>query len=280
MAPKALHAALCAALMFGSALSLAACGNTEKKNGQPLARVNGTEIALTQVHKELRRAGIRPELQDAASRQLLESLIDRQLILAEAIRNKIDRDTDVVQKIERAKTQIITQAYLQRLNTRITKPSADEIDSFYLKHQEYFTQRKQFDVQQIVIATRDFDNELKLVTDSANSLYEIEAWLDQHDVRYVRGQLSRSSADLPEQMVAKLKKMRKGQMFIVNEGESTLINRIADVRFEPITAKIAAPQIEQYLLDERINEATEAEIARLRASAKIEYLDTPALAIR
>lgn len=270
---------LCAFLVLGTALGLSACGNKEKKAGQTLVKVNGAEITVLQLNDELQRAGVKPEQQEIASKQLLESLIDRQLVLAEAMRNEIDRSTEVVQAIERAKTQIITQAYLRSINSKIAKPSVTEIDDYYQKHPEYFSERKQFDVQQLVIATRDFSNDLRSVVDSAKSLDTVAGWLDGHQVRYVRGQLSRSTTDLPEHMVAKLKDMQKGQIFIVNEGESSMINQISNIRISPISAKIAAPQIEQYLFNKKTQEMAQAEITHLRASAKIEYVNAPAPSI-
>jgi EpsD family peptidyl-prolyl cis-trans isomerase len=267
---------LCMALLLGTALALSACGNKEKKAGQTLVRVNGVDITVLQVNDELKRAGVKPEQQEVATKQLLESLIDRQLVLAEAMRNEIDRTTDVVQAIERAKAQIIAQAYLKSIDSKITKPSASEINDYYQKHPEYFAQRKQFDVQQLVIATKDFSNDLRQVVDTTKSLEGIAAWLDKHDVRYVRGQLSRSTTDLPEYIVVKLKEMQKGQIFIVNEGEGSMINLITNIRIAPVSEKTAAPQIEQYLFNKKTKEVAEAEITHLRASAKIEYLNASA----
>jgi len=267
---------LCVGLLLGAALGLSACSDKEKRAGQTLVRVNGADITVLQVNDELKRAGVKAEQQEVATKQLLESLIDRQLILAEAMRNEVDRTTEVVQAIERAKAQIISQAYLKSINSKISKPSVSEIDDYYQKHPEYFAQRKQFDVQQLVIASKDFSSDLRLVVDSAKSLDEIAAWLDKHDVHYVRGQLSRSTTDLPEQIVIKLKEMQKGQVFIVHEGESSKINLITSIKVVPVSAKIASPQIEQYLFNKKIKDAADAEITHLRASAKIEYLNASA----
>jgi EpsD family peptidyl-prolyl cis-trans isomerase len=260
-------------LVFGTTLGLAACGNKTEGAARPLARVNGTEITLTQFNDELKREGVKPEHQEGATRQLLESLIDRHLLLAEAMRSGIDHSADVVQAIEHAKMQIITRAYIERLGANVTRPSLAEIADYYQKHPEYFVQRKQFDVQQLVVAARDFSNDLRSVVDSARSLDSVAAWLDKHNVPYVRGQLSRSTTDLPEQMAAKLKSVRTGQVFIVTEGEHSQINLIINIKTDPITAKSATPQIEHYLFNKRIKEAAEAEIKRLRASARIEYLN-------
>jgi peptidyl-prolyl cis-trans isomerase C len=271
-----LKSALLVVLLLGTTLSLSACWNKEKKAGQTLVRVNGKEITVLQVNDELKRANVKPEQQEAATKQLLESLIDRQLLLDEAMKNEVDRTTGVVQAIERAKKQIITQAYLRSISSTIAKPTAVEIDEYFKKHPEYFTQRKQFDVQQLVMSTRDFGNELRSVVDSAKSLDEISSWLDAHDVQYARGQLTRSTTDLPEKIVAKLKEMHKGQIFIVNEGENSMINLITNIKISPVSAQTAAPQIEQFLFNKKVREAAEAEIKHLRATAKIEYLNAAA----
>jgi peptidyl-prolyl cis-trans isomerase C len=270
--PIALKKLLSAFLMLGCALGLAACGHKEESAGQSLVRVNGAEITVLQLNDELKRAGLKPEQQEANTKQLLESLIDRQLLYAEAIRNEIDRTAGVVQAIERAKKLIITQAYLKSLDAKISRPSIAEINDYYHKHPEYFAERKQFEVQQLVISTKDLSNELRLVVDSTKSLDGVVAWLDKHDVSYVRGQISRSTTDLPQQMVAKLRAMHKGQKFIVDEGENSMINLITNIKTNPIAANTAAPMIEQYLYNQKISRAEKAEIAHLRASAKIEYL--------
>jgi peptidyl-prolyl cis-trans isomerase C len=70
--------------------------------------------------------------------------------------------------------------------------------------------------------------------------------------------------------------MQKGQLFIVNEGENSMINSIADIKDSPVTAKNAAPQIEQYLLNKKTKEVADAEITHLRSMAKIEYLNASA----
>lgn len=272
--------ALCGALMLTIAASLVACGKKEIKAGQALVRVNGEEITMLQINDELSQAGISAEEQAVATKQLLESLIDRQLITAEAVRNKIDRTPEIMQAIERAKTEIIAQAYLERIAAKIDKPSMAEINDYYQKHPEYFAQRKQFDMQQLIISTRDLSVELKAIIDAAKSLDTIAAWLDDHNIRYARGQFSRNSIDLPEQMISKLKDMKKGQLFIVSEGANSLLNAISDIKDSPVTVTNAVPQIEQYLINKKSREMADAEIAHLRSLAKIEYLNAPVLTAR
>lgn len=267
---------LSGSLLLLTVVSLSACVNKENKAGQTLARVNGEEITMLQINDELRRAGVKAAQQEAATRQLLESLIDRQLLTEEAMRNKIDRTPDVMQAIAHAKAQILAQAYLGSIMNKVSKPSMSEIEEYFHKHPEYFSRRKQYDMQQLIVATRDLSNDLKLAIDSAKSLDDVVIWLDSHNVKYARGQLSRSSADLPEQMLNKVKEIKNGQLFIVNEGDNSLLNSISTIKDSPVTVKNAAPQIEQYLINKKSREAANIEIAHLRSSARIQYLNTTA----
>lgn len=263
---------LCVVLALGTAFGLSACGSKEKKDGQVLVRVNGEEITVLQVNDELMRAGVKADQQEAATKQLLESLIDRQLLTDEAMRSNIHRTPEVMQAIERAQAQIIAQAYLRSIETKIAKPSMAEIKDYFQKHPEYFIQRKQYGMQKIVIATKDFSDELKLAIDSVKSLDKVAIWLDRHNIRYARSQISLSTTELPELMVEKLKDMQKSQLFSVNEGENSLLISLINVKDSPVAIKDAAPLIEQYLINKKTTEAVEAEIAHLRSLAKIEYL--------
>lgn len=276
--PAPYRRGFCVIGMFAIAVGLAACGSkdAEKKPGQALVRVNGEEITALQLNDELSRANVPPGQQEAATRQLLESLIDRQLVLAEAGRNKMDRTPDVMKAIERAKAQIIAQTYVQSITSKLAKPSIAEVDDYFQKHPEFFSQRKQFDMKQLVMSSNDASDNFKRALDAAKSLDEVAAWLEKNGVRHARGQLSRSSTDMPPEMSAKLLTMPKTQLFVVREGGNTLINAIIDVREAPVSAKDAAPQIEKFLINKKIKEAMDAEIAHLRSSAKIEYLGASA----
>ncbi len=259
-------------------VGFSACGSEQKERepGQVLVRVNGEEITISQLNDELMRTGIQAGQHETVSKQLLESLIARQLTLAEGIRNKLDRTPEVMQTIERTKAQAIAQAYLQRITSKIAYPSKSEIDEYFQKHPEFFTQRKQFDMTRLLIATKDLSNELKSTLDTASSLDDVAAWLDGHDVKYVRNQVSRTTADLPVEMTAMFQEENKGKIFIINEQENSSLISVNAIRNNPVTAVAAAPQIEQYLINKKRIEAAEAEITRLRSLAKIEYLNDSA----
>lgn len=265
---------LCAGLIVAAA-GLSACGNKAKeaKPGQALASVNGAEITVMQLNEELQRAGVGPSQQEAASKQLLQALIDRQLLQNEAAREKIERDPKVMQSIERAKSLIVAQEYLRKRIGNPPKPTATEVEDYFNKNPQFFAQRKQFNMNELVIATGDLTPALKAAADATKSLDDVAVWMDAHKVRFARSQVARSTADISPEMSDRLLRMPKGQLFIVKEGERTLLISIAEIREAPVPLAVAAPQIEQFLVNKRNKESAAAELARLRAAAKIEYLN-------
>jgi peptidyl-prolyl cis-trans isomerase C len=270
-----------AMMVLIAAASLSACGDKDKKSGQALVSVNGEEITALQLNEELQRSGAQAAQQETARKQLLDALIDRQLLLNEAAKDKTDRDPKVMQAIERAKSLIIAQAYMQKRVGSVAKPTQAEVNDYFNKHPEFFTHRKQFDMNQLIIATKDLDDPLKKAMDDAKSLDEVSAWLESHSIKFARNQVSRTTADLAPELGAKLQGMPKGQLFIIREGERSMLISIADIKEVPVTLEVAGRQIEQYLMNTRTKEAAANELKRLRSTAKIEYLsekDKPVLA--
>ncbi|MCX7221094.1 MAG: EpsD family peptidyl-prolyl cis-trans isomerase [Burkholderiales bacterium] len=265
---------LAAMALLASVTCLTACGSKEKVASQSLAVVNGQEITVHQMNDELMRSNVQipAEQKELASKQLLESLIDRQLLQGQAVKDKVDRDPAVMQAIERAKSQIVAQAYLEKRLAANAKPTKDEIKTYFNQHPEIFSQRKIFDMSQLIFAKKDFSSELKVLIGESKSLEEVASWLTLHKMEFVRSKMVKSTLEMPLELVSKLQSMKKGQLMVVQEGDRNVIVAINQVKEVPVTLEIAEPQIGQFLFDQSNKLASQAELARLRADAKIEYL--------
>ncbi|MGZ3180905.1 MAG: EpsD family peptidyl-prolyl cis-trans isomerase [Telluria sp.] len=266
--------ALCAAVIVAMA-ALAGCSKkaAEHKPGQALASVNGQEITVLQLNEEMQRNNVPPQQQEVAKQQILQALVDRQLLQSEAEKEKLDRDPNVVQAIERAKSMIIAQAYLQKHVGQVAKPTKQEVEDYYNKNPQFFANRKQFAMNELLLASRDMSDEAKKAAEQSKSLDEFAAWLDAHNVKYGRGSVVRTTADMPPELSGRIAALPKGQIFIVKEFDRTLVLAVNDTKEAPVTLATAAPQIEQFLLNKKNKEAADAEVARLRQTAKIEYLN-------
>jgi hypothetical protein len=81
---------------------------------------------------------------------------------------------------------------------------------------------------------------------------------------------------MPPEMSTKLLNLPKGRLFIVNEGENTLLISLVAIKDSPVSANDAAPQIAEYLFKSKAKEMANTEIAHLRSLAKIVYLGASA----
>jgi peptidyl-prolyl cis-trans isomerase C len=260
----------CALAVVIGALALAACGSKDAKPGQSLVRVGDAEVTVHQLNDELARLD---RVDAAARKEVLDGLIDRQLLQGEATRAKLDRGPEVMQAIERAKAQILAQAYLKSKLASIGKPTTSEVEAYFRANPALFSQRKVFELKELLIASKDFNERVQAAMDAAKSADEMAAWLDAHNVQYGRRQATRNTAEMPLQMTAKLQAMQKGQSFIVKQSDRSLLAFINDIQDNPVTLAAAEQSIEQFLTNQKRAEVQKAELARLRAATKIDYLD-------
>ena len=269
-------------LALAMAVSLPACDSSKKttketkvEHAVPLVKVNDVDIFLLQPANDLTSSEHQSAAtKEAVNKKMLEMMIDRQLLQSEALHNNLDRDPKVIQAIEHAKTEILAQAYLESKFAAVGASGKSEINAYFKAHPELFTQRKVFYMNELLVATKDFSAQLKSTLDSAKSIEQVAAWLDRHHVRYERNQVARSTADLAPEMITKLKTMRRNQLFVIDAGEYSMLDAIYDVKSSHVTAEAAAPQIEEYLRNKKRKEIGDVELARLRASAKIVYVNS------
>jgi peptidyl-prolyl cis-trans isomerase C len=259
--------------------AVSACNDhdQEKNTSKVLVQVNGDDITARQLEAELWSAGgtSAPVRQPAVRKQALEALIDRQVLLDEAIRNKIDRDPKVIQIVDRLKTQAIVQAYLESKAANVATASKSEMDAYFDAHPELFAHRKVLDVTQLTVAAKDFSTPLKVAMDRARSLDQVALWLRQHHIDYTKNQRSYSSAELPVEMLGRLRNLDRSRLFVMQDkdGGQAQLCVLNDVRDNPVSRDAASAQIERYLLNKKMQDVAAAEVARLRASAKLVYLE-------
>lgn len=267
----------CALIALAIGAGLSGCGDKshDSKASQSLVSVNGKEITVHQLNEELARANVQPAQKDQASKQILNALVDRQLLEQAALKAKVDRDPNVMQAIERAKSQIIAQAYLQGKVANVGKPEKAEVEAFYKQNPALFAERKLVEMEQLLIDSRHINDEFKSALGNFKTLQEVAVWLDAKGIQYDRGEVARSVAELPPQISERLKDARKGQLFVIGMGPRTMLVLMDSVKDSPVSLIDASAQIEQSIINKKRKEAGELEIKRLRDDAKIEYLSQP-----
>ncbi|WP_394458648.1 EpsD family peptidyl-prolyl cis-trans isomerase [Roseateles sp. BYS180W] len=258
------------------ALTLTACGKSdgEKKASQTAVRVNSEEVTVHQINYVLQRQqGIRPEQQEAATKQILERLIDQELAVQKAQDLKLDRDSNVVQQVEYAKREILARAYAEKISQSASKPSADEVTKYYDANPALFKERRVYNFQEIGIeANAEKQAAVRDKLRQAKSIQEFVEYLKAEQIRFGVNQTVRPAEQLPLSSVESMSRLKDGDSIVNSTANGLQVLHLAASKVQSITLEQAKPAIEQFLLNQRKGELMKADIKQLRDSAKIEYI--------
>ncbi len=263
------------AALVSSAVLLAACGDKkEKAASQTAAKVNKAEVTVHQINFVLQQQrNLRPEQADAASKQILERLIDQELALQKADDMKLDRDPRVVQQLEAAKREIIARAYLEKVGEAAPKPSPEEIKKYYDEKPALFKERRIYSIQEIAIEAKpDQVPVLRAKLTASKNVAEFVEYLKANDFKFAGNQAVRAAEQLPLQSLDAMSKLSDGQAMLNQAPNGVQVVVLAGSRSQPVSEEQARPAIEQYLLNERKRKLIEEDVKAMRTAAKIEYV--------
>lgn len=262
-------------LAVSAALVLAGCG--EKKSGvasQTAAKVNKEEITVHQINFVLQQQrGLKPEQADAASKQILERLIDQELAVQKAGELKLDRDPRVMQQLEAAKREIIARAYLEKAGEAAAKPTPEEVAKYYEDNPALFKDRRVYNLQEITIEAKPEQvPELKARLEASKSVNDFVEYLKSADFRFSGNQAVRAAEQLPLASLRTFAALKDGQALLNATPTGAQVIVLAGSRSQPVTLDQARPAIEQYLLNERKRDLITKDLKSMRDAAKIEYV--------
>lgn len=268
-------AAALAVVALATLLALAGCEDKKRVGGgQPAAKVNKEEIGADQVNLVLQQQrGIKPEQADAASRQILERLIDHELAAQKAVEAKIDREPQVVQKLEAARREVLARAYFDKVGEAAAKPTPEEVARYYDDNPALFKERRIYSLQEIVVEARPEQvAELKSKLGEAKNIAEFVEFLKANDYRFAGNQAVRAAEQLPLASLRAISGLQVGQALLNVTPNGATVVVVAAARSQPVTLDQARPAIEQFLLNERKRELVAKDLKSVREAAKIEYL--------
>ena len=251
------------------------CGEKkDKAASQTAAKVGKDEITVHQINFVLQQQrNLRPEQTDAATRQILDRLIEQQLALQKVDELKLDRDPRVVQQLEAARREILARAYVEKIGEAAPKPTAEEIKKYYDDKPELFRERRVYSIQEIAVEARpDQVQELRAKLADAKSINEFVDYLKAAGLRFSGNQAVRAAEQLPFNTLEAMSKMKDGQAMVVPSPTGATVIVLAGSRMQPATEEQSRPAIEQFLLNERKRKLVEEDMKTLRAAAKVEFV--------
>ncbi len=260
------------------ALGLAACGGGggPAKTSQVAVKINSDEITVQQVNEQLARlpAGVTPDKMAPATRQILDSLVNQQLLVQQALERKLDRDPQILGALEAARLNILAQAYVQRVIAPQAKPTEQETRKYYADNPALFAERKVYRLQELSIeANADQEKAIETAASGAKSLKQLADYLRDKKIPFAADSGVRTAEQLPLGQLTQIAALKPGQLLVF----PTSPNRVSAIEVlateaQPVDDKKAAPIIEQFLTNRKQQELARTELKRLHDAAKLEYV--------
>ncbi len=242
--------------------------------GEVVAKVNGDELTQGQLAIALQKQrGMRPDAGDAASRQVLDQLIDEQIVAQKAIAAKLDKDPKVIEQIETARRDILAHRFIEQAAETAAKPAGDAVQKFYDSRPALFAQRKVYTLQRLDIQVPDDRrSEVDTRVSSFKTVAELTNWLKSQKLQFTARQEQDASEQLPANMLEKLASMKDGESTVVPSQFGVAAVTLISSAAAPKTLAEARPAIEQFLSNQGRRELIVNLQKTLRDGAKVEYL--------
>jgi EpsD family peptidyl-prolyl cis-trans isomerase len=259
---------------------LAACGRADEGAAAPAsqvaAKVGDSEISVHQINQALSRTPVNAgskEAVQAASRQVLERLIDQQLAVDQATEQKLHRSPDVVAQLEAARREVLARAYLQQVVSASAKPTDEEVRRYYQENPALFSERRIFNLQEIRVPQAETVREgLQAMAAEGKRVEEVAEWLRSRGVSFGGGTATRSAEQLPLDLLPRVHALKDGQSLLVESDEGATYVRLVASRQAPVSEEAAMPGITQFLGNRVAAQTMSNEIKRLRAATTITYV--------
>ena len=260
-----------------AALLLSGCDQIKKltgggkPSGQVVATVDGEEITSLELRGELGGFGSRdPELMKAAQQQALQQVVLRKLMAQEARKAKLDKTADYTLQKHRGEEALLAGLYQRKLASEVAQPSRQEGEAYVAGHPDMFAGRRVLFVNQVIAAPNKIPPEslrpLKTL-DAVRSLLEAEG------VQYQENAVVLDTLSANPQLVALIKGLPPGEIFVVPQQGSLLFNQITGERSTPFRGDMAVA----YAVNQLRSQASQTTIGkrlealRKAADSKIVY---------
>jgi EpsD family peptidyl-prolyl cis-trans isomerase len=259
-------ALLCAANLIG-------CSRVGGDATQVAAKVNDTEISLSQLQHVLQRQPAAPaERADTQARRALEGIIDQELAAQAARQQGLDKDPRIVQALEAAKREMLARAYQDTVSEKAALPSSDEVDRYYDSQPALFSQRRYYTLQEMAVeGTPEQLIPLQKRVAEAIGAARVSELLRESHLRFTSRQITVSPEDVPLALLGKLAEMREGQSVMLAQPAAARVLTVVSVTPAPLTREAARPAIQVYLTNEHKRQTVLQALKETRESARIEY---------
>jgi EpsD family peptidyl-prolyl cis-trans isomerase len=222
------------------AMLLAGCGKKGAEPavvGQVIAHVGPDDVTQQELDNELRLANVPADKRsDAIIKAALSRVVERKYLVQQAIAAKLDREPTVHLDLLRSREQILAGAFVQRdLSAKMSSISKNEVDSYIQGHPKQFDQRELFQVDQISFTSPKDVEALAAATKDFKSLDQVQAKLNEMNIKFSRGTATLDSATMPAEMLKVLDARKPDDIYFIRSRGSASFFKVTSVDPKPFT---------------------------------------------
>lgn len=266
---KAIVRAALIAVLTGAPLLLSACGKGGgDPTGQVVATVDGQEITKRDLVAEFQAANVQPSEDPKVRSAVLEQIIQRKLLAAEAVDQKIDKSPEFLAAVQCDHDGLLVGLLSKRRIAMAPTPSSAEASKFIADNPQMFANRQLLLVNQLQAPSAGINPKS---LEQYTQMSQIIDLFRQQKRKFNTRQTVMDTANMPAQMAAKITAMAPTDLFIVSQGDAITVNAIVKSEAQPVPeAKRAdvAKQMIQRLGEQKV---MKAELDKRRQAAKIDY---------
>ena len=223
-----------------AAMLLAGCGKKQEAQavvGQVIAHVGPDDVTQQELDNELRLANVPADKRsDEVVKAALSRVVERKYLVQQALAAKLDREPTVHLDLLRAREQILAGAFAQRdLSTKMSTVSKNEIDGYIQAHPKQFDQRELFQIEQISLTTPKDVEALAAATKDFKSLDQVEAKLNEMNLKFSRGSATLDSATMPGEMLKVLDARKPDDIYFIRSRGTASFFKVTSVDQKPLT---------------------------------------------
>jgi EpsD family peptidyl-prolyl cis-trans isomerase len=227
------------ACALSAAMLLAGCGKKEETQavvGQVIAHVGPDDVTQQELDNELRLANVPADKRgDAIAKAALTRIVERKYLVQQALAAKLDREPTVHLDLLRSREQILAGAFVQRdLSSKMSTISKNEIDSYIQAHPKQFDKRELFQIEQISFQPPKDLEALAAATKDDKTLDQVEAKLNEMNIKFSRGTATLDSATMPAEMLQALDAKKADDVFFIRSATSASYFKVRSVDATPL----------------------------------------------
>lgn len=251
---------------------LAGCGGDKTPSGQVVASVDGADVTRRDLVTELQASGagasLSPEMMKKVQPELVQQVVNRKLLVAQAKKEGIDKTPEYLAAVQRATEMMLAEQLVQRWGSKQEKPSDADAQAFIAGNPQMFGQRRLYLVDQIRSSAEGIDPAMLAPLKTNDAVAQL---LQSKRHPMERGQATIDSMALSPAQYAQLAKLTPGEPIVAMNNGMLTSNVIVEVRNAPVPEDRQVVAAKTALAQQTGRTMVENQLRSLRQTAKVEY---------